>query len=115
MYNPQRNNQNQKKLCGLLRDLSETVLQNRKRYYFVYARRLSNNFVILFHLYSLFFIHLDSNGGAKIRKNVSLSATGSVIDKENTKLSSSPQQKLEVGSPISSSLSSYSRIKVSIK
>lgn len=55
----------------------------------------------------------DSNGSAKIRKNISLSATDSIIDIENSKLSSPSQQKLEVGSPISSSLSSHSRIKVS--
>lgn len=75
---------------------------------------LSNNFIILKSNWKSFILfEFDSNGGAKVRKNVSSSATSSVIEKENSKLSSPSQQKLEVGSPISSSLSSYSRIKVS--
>lgn len=57
----------------------------------------------------------SSNGNTSSRNNAPLSATGSVIDVDNTKLSSSPpQRKLEVGSPISSSLSSHSRSKMSI-
>lgn len=56
-----------------------------------------------------------SNGNTSSRNNAPSSATGSVIDVDNTKLSSTPpQRKLEVGSPISSSLSSHSRSKISI-
>lgn len=55
-----------------------------------------------------------SNGSTTNRNNASSSATGSVIDIDNSKLSSTPSRKLEVGSPISSSLSSHSRTKVSI-
>ncbi|XP_031624141.1 cyclin-dependent kinase 12 isoform X2 [Contarinia nasturtii] len=53
----------------------------------------------------------QNNGNTMSRNNPS-SATGSVIDVDNSKLSSTPpQRKLEVGSPISSSLSSHSRSK----
>ncbi|XP_055306762.1 cyclin-dependent kinase 12 isoform X2 [Sitodiplosis mosellana] len=57
----------------------------------------------------------QNNGNSSSRNNAPSLATGSVMDVDNSKLSSTPpQRKLEVGSPISSSLSSHSRSKMSI-
>lgn len=56
----------------------------------------------------------ENNGNTSSRNNAPLSSVGSVIDIDLSKSSTPTQRKVIVGSPISSSLSSHSRSKLSV-